>query len=191
MGAQIQCHTVAFSEWDQSICSAWAEVLGKAVTGNLAATRADLSLPCLRCKPAWVPFSRAESGFSRLSVCPSGPLVSQGGLSSPCRTLGLGCPVCVLTHSLPRAGFRWYNLPLLPHPLPGAVVLTLLLFFPSYPVMSGSSFQPWLCRSASFRLVFSENCSPRRWIFDVFVGGGELHILLLPHLDLRPQETIL
>ena len=35
----------------------------------------------------------------------------------------------------------------------------------------------------SLQLVFSENCSAFRCIFDVFVGVGEFHVHLLHHLD--------
>ena len=44
--------------------------------------------------------------------------------------------------------------------------------------------QLWLYRysSASFQLVSCENFSTRRCIFDVFKGGGDLHILLFCHL---------
>ena len=37
--------------------------------------------------------------------------------------------------------------------------------------------------AASFQLVFTENCSACRCIFDVFWGGGELSVLLFHHLD--------
>ena len=37
--------------------------------------------------------------------------------------------------------------------------------------------------SASTQKVFCENCPTCRCIFDVFVGGGELHVLLFCHLD--------
>ena len=48
----------------------------------------------------------------------------------------------------------------------------------------------WLSkRSATFQLVFCENCSTCRCIFDVFVGVGELHILLFCHLDPPPLPT--
>ena len=45
--------------------------------------------------------------------------------------------------------------------------------------------QSWWYRSpsASFQLIFEENCSTGRWIFDVFMAGDQLHILLLSHLD--------
>ena len=47
-------------------------------------------------------------------------------------------------------------------------------------------FQSGLYRSsASFWLVFSENCSTCRCIFDVFTEGDELHTLLLCHRGLN------
>ena len=37
---------------------------------------------------------------------------------------------------------------------------------------------PWLYRhSASLQIVFGEDCSTCRCIFDIFMGGGKLHIL--------------
>ena len=39
--------------------------------------------------------------------------------------------------------------------------------------------------------MYSENCSNYRCILDVFVGRGELHVLLLFHLDSSPRSTIL
>lgn len=46
--------------------------------------------------------SRLESRLLCPSICPSNSPSSQGGLSSPHWTPGLGCPVCDLTGSLPR-----------------------------------------------------------------------------------------
>ena len=37
--------------------------------------------------------------------------------------------------------------------------------------------------SATFQLVFCKNCSTCGCIFDVFVGGGELRIFIVCHLD--------
>ena len=37
--------------------------------------------------------------------------------------------------------------------------------------------------AASFQLVFTENCSTCRYIFDVFWGEGELSVVLFHHLD--------
>ena len=58
-----------------------------------------------------------------------------------------------------------------------------LITFSSYLMMCGFFSQLWLYRSpsASFQLVFSENCSTCRCTFDVFVEGSEFHILLLHH----------
>ena len=52
-------------------------------------------------------------------------------------------------------------------------------------------FQPGLYRSssASFWLIFSENCSTCRCIFDVFMEGDEFHILLLCHLGLNSGKS--
>lgn len=49
------------------------------------------------------------------------------------------------------------------------------LFSCSFSCMSSSAY---------FQLVFCENCSKCRFVFDVFVGGVELYIPLLHHLDL-------
>ena len=48
---------------------------------------------------------------------------------------------------------------------------------------------PWLFRhsSASFQLVFLENYFACRCILDVFVSQGELHFLLLHHVDSQPE----
>ena len=56
---------------------------------------------------------------------------------------------------------------------------------PSYQIAHGSSLQPWLHRSlsASFQLVFRENCSTCRCIFNVFMCCGVFHICLLHRLD--------
>ena len=45
--------------------------------------------------------------------------------------------------------------------------------------------------SASPQLVFNENCSPYRWIFYVFVGGGEFHVLLFCHLDSYASNSLI
>lgn len=44
--------------------------------------------------------------------------------------------------------------------------------------------------SDNFQLVFSEKYSTYRYIFNVFVGGGELHALLFYHLWCSPQNVI-
>lgn len=52
--------------------------------------------------------------------------------------------------------------------LPGEIFLAALVVF----------FQP----SVSFQLVFCENSSTYRYIFDMFIVGGELHVYLLHRL---------
>ena len=60
--------------------------------------------------------------------------------------------------------------------LPGTWVPTRLLFLPSYTVDYMCIFLIALVvqksPSASFQLVFSENCSTCRYIFDVILGGN-------------------
>ena len=84
-----------------------------------------------------------------------------------------GPPGCVyVTESYPRASLpeiHWLGSAHFPRSLPSL-----------YKHWNG---QLWLCRCslASFQLVFYKNCSTCRCIFDVFVGGVELYILLLCH----------
>lgn len=63
------------------------------------------------------------------------------------------------------------------------------LLLPSYLIICGSFLQSCLFQSlsASCQLVFSENYSTGRCIFNVFVLGREFHVLLLYRLDLLPQ----
>lgn len=63
------------------------------------------------------------------------------------------------------------------------------LLLPSCLSLCGSFLQPCLFKSlsASCQLVFSENYLTGRCIFNVFVVGGEFHVLLLYRLDLLPQ----
>ena len=57
-----------------------------------------------------------------------------------------------------------------------------MLFFPSLRMYVSA----WVVQEfSSFWLVFSENCSTCRCIFDVFTEGDELHTLLLCHLGLN------
>lgn len=51
-----------------------------------------------------------------------------------------------------------------------------LLLFISYLILYVASYS----RSDSLQLVSSENCSTCRCIFNMFMEGGDLHILLLP-----------
>lgn len=120
--------------------------------------------------------------FPGPSVCPSSSPKSQGSclLAGPAWQY---CPVCGSAHLLPtvRVSLWQPSFPFrslsgrCPSPLP----------FPSYLVVGTSFWQPWLYRSRSavFQLVFHENCSTY-FFFLMFVGGGELYVLLLYHLSL-------
>ena len=66
------------------------------------------------------------------------PPTSQGGLPSLCPNTGLGCPVCSLNCSLPRAGLCPCILPFPLSLLLWAQVMTRSLLFPSYPIPCGS-----------------------------------------------------
>ena len=88
--------------------------------------------------------------------------------------------------------FLWF------HCWPAGFLIICLVFtcpffsFCGWFLISWRSFlQIWLKKrcSASFHLVFCENCSPCRCIIDVFVGVGELHIFLFCHLDPPPLST--
>ena len=107
------------------------------------------------------------------------------GLVGPIRSPGMECWVCGLTRSLLMAAVHPCSLSFPLSPIPGAQVPTWSLFFLSYRITYGFFQQSWLCRSlsASFQLFFSETCSTCKCIFDVFVGGGELHVFLLCHLE--------
>ena len=88
----------------------------------------------------------------------------------------------------PECGFQ----PVSPFlsPLTGEHVPTWWLLFPSYLLLCRSFLQPWLYKSScQFQLVFSENWSTCRCIFDVFVEGGEFHVLLLHHLGQFPLNA--
>ena len=111
--------------------------------------------------------SLVEIGFSSLFTCLSSSPGNQEGLSPMCRIPELGSPVCGSTHSLPRASVHLCDLLFPLSHLPGVQVLTQC-FLPILPIMCVSFLQPWLYRSlsASFQLVFHEDCSACRCIFD-------------------------
>ena len=108
---------MVWSGWGRSVCLAWTGEPSEA-----AATRADLSLPCLLASQHPCIPHEWSLGFSRLSICPSSSPSSQGNLSPSCRTPGLGCPVCDLTHSLPRVSVHLCNLSFPLSTLPGTLV---------------------------------------------------------------------
>ena len=154
------------------------------VTRQLAAARAEHSAPCLGVSRCTCTLHQQSPGFPQPSICRSSLPTSQGGLSPPCRNPGLGCPVFGSSHSLPRVRVCPCNHPFPLSPFPGAYIPTQSLLFFFYLIMCVSFLQPWLYKSvsASFQLVFSENCSTCRCIFVMFMGRDNLHILLLHHL---------
>ena len=120
-------------------------------------------------KPAHMFSSQVESRLIQAFICLSGFPSSQGGAPG-CRS----AHVDLFSLKDPSQGTS-------PVPMP---------FSPDYPVMWRSVLQLWSYRSsASFQLVFCEQCSTWRCIFDVFVRKGELHILLLCHL--APTSALL
>ena len=95
----------------------------------------------------------------------------------------------------PRPGVPSSGLnPLLPVKIPQALDIPLLFWswpdcFSSLPTrlcVNVSLHLDSMSLSASLQFVFSENYSTCKYIFDLFMGGGsgELHFLLLCHLDL-------
>ena len=117
-------------------------------------------------------------------VGPTSPPTGEGGLSSICWTLGLGCPICGSNCSIPMEGLCPCNFAFPLSSLPGAQVPTWSLLFPF--------LQPWLYRSlsASLHLVFSENFPTCRCIFDAFMGEVEFHVLL-HHVDSSYDDPVL
>lgn len=123
----------AWSEWGWSVHLAQAEACGKVVKGNPEFAKADLCPPCFRDKPTCAPHEQSP-GFFRLLGCPCGPPTCQEGLSSLCRTPGVGHLVCGSTCSLPRVGVHWCDLSFPLSPFPGSQVPTQSLFFPFHLV---------------------------------------------------------
>ena len=176
------------------LSSGWAYT--RAFTGKESATH-EVSISISLSAQLWeqVSIHALMSGLQPSNSPPvslTGPPTSQGGSSSLCCTPGLRHPICGLNHSPCREGLCPCNLPFPLSPLPGSQVPTWLLVFPSYPFLCESFLQPWLYRSLSdsFQLVFSENFSTCRCIFEVFIGGVEFHVLLL-HLSSSPHTHIL
>lgn len=163
----------------------FAGVCSEAVTGTLAASRAVFNLPsmfCFRGKASMcMLLTSGVQSFTALLVVPV--------------TLHLLCvgPQDWDAQSHPRVCLCLF-LPFPPRSpqTEQSCQLDHFFFSSSYLIMCGFFLQPWLYRSpsASFQLVFSENCSTCRCSFDVFVEGGEFHILLLHHLDKSPQRFI-
>ena len=118
-------------------------------------------------------------GFCRPSVCISRFPSRQRGQSLLHRTSGLRLWLQLLISRRVRVHLCRPSLSY--RSLPGVQVPTQHIFFhPTY--LHGDHFlQFWLYRnnSARFQLVFYENCSTCRCIFEVFVGRGELHVIPL------------
>lgn len=127
-----------------------------------------------------------------LPVSPCCPPSSQRD-SSPCIGLQDQVPNSWLSLLTPQGGCLPVYSSFSSESLPGAQVLTWSLFFPSYPVTHISFLQPWMYRSpfASFQIVFSENYSTCRSIFDVLLRGGEVCVHLLHNLDWSPVSYLL
>ena len=130
-------------------------------------------------------FLSGVQAFLGPPVGPSSPPTSHEGLPL-LHTTRTTVPKMWLS---PQAGLCLHILPFTLSPLPGTKVLTWSLFFPSYMIMCGSFLHPWLYKShASFQLVFNEKCSKPGRIFNVFVQGGELLILLSSILIALPKN---
>ena len=118
-----------------------------------------------------------QSTYSR-SICPSSPPTGQSTFFSVGPQVW-GGPTCSLKCSLPRVNLYPYNHNFPPSPLPevlgGPGPITFLLSLSDYV----SVFHTALIIYESFCWfsVFNENHFICRCIFDVFMVGGELHIL--------------
>ena len=161
----------------QSLSSGWGICQGS--HGKPASDRGSFSLPCFRSKQAYVCSSQIESKLPKALLLVPLPIQLAKGTELPSVRPQGWC-----TQNMASTAHSQGS-PLL-SPLPGAQVPTLSPLFPSYPILYGSFLQPWLYRSlsATLQLVFSENFSTCRCIFEVFMEVGESYVLLLQHLDL-------
>lgn len=93
--------------------------------------------------------------------------------------------ICDWSHPLSRT---YLHLCYLPFPWVPPRNTGLDCSFSSYSILYRSFLQPELysCLYVSFWIVFSENCSICRCIFNLFMGSGEVHVLLFHYLDLYP-----
>lgn len=102
---QITCCTVTWNEWGKSICSTRVGARPQVVASNLAPTKADLSPPCLRGKPACLCSSWWSPGFYSSLVNSNSPPINKGTLSPQCRTPGLGLQICGSQLLIPQSGW--------------------------------------------------------------------------------------
>lgn len=120
------------------------------------------------------------------SVCPGSPPTGQSSISSPCRRPALRGPTCTLKCSFPRVNLDQCNHHFSPsallEALGGPGPITFLPFLPDYVCIFHTALVVY--ESFCWFSVFNENYFTGRCIFDVFMVGGELSILLIHHLDL-------
>ena len=106
-----------------------------------------------------------------------------------------------LNLSFPPALFNLFIY--LPHCMACGILVPQPVIEPGPSEVKARSLNHWATRefphpaleasklSASPQLVFSKNCSTYRWIFYVFVGGGEFRVLLLCHLHSYSTNSLI
>ena len=170
----------------------------EAVTGTLAATRAVFNLPCLPC------FRGKASTFMLLTsgLQPSTALLVVPVALQPAQGAHLPCVgprnwgaqfVARTSHTPGRVSARVISLFLwVPsRQSTGANLIAFLLFLPDYLwiFLAALVVQESFCQ---FPVSFQwELFHMQMYFFDVFVEGGEFHVLLLCHLDQFPQRFII
>ena len=123
------------------------------------------------------------------SHSPPGPLTSQGGSSPPPRTRELGTQSVVLNTHSPGwvsswvfALFLWVSSQGHRSPSHHFSSLSIQLHvYLSYSLGCKTKTVSYVL-SPSFQFVYSVNCSTGRYNFNMFMWGGDLHLLLW-HLD--------
>lgn len=117
------------------------------------------------------------------SICPSSPPTGQSTFLL-CRTPSPRGPTCSLKCSLPGVNLYPYNHHFPPSPLPevlgGPGPITFLPFLSDYVSIFHTALVVY--ESFCWFSVFNENHFTCGCIFDVFMVGGELHMLLAHHL---------
>ena len=138
----------------EKICWDSVGVHGKAIAGNLAATKSTpfsiMSWGLAHAHFLWVE-SRILPALLFVTVFIQ-PTKDQPVF--PCRSPGLGCPVCGLACSLSRAGVHQCDLHFPLSPCPWTGILTWFIFFPSYP------YRVYLSNSLGCAEVFLPSCLP-------------------------------
>ena len=106
------------------------------------------------------------------------------GVISSVSDPGQGCPMCGPNCSLPREDLLACVIPDSSKFLPKGTSPNPITSLPFLPDST------WLFLSSTLQLVFSESGSTCRCIFDMFIVGGELHLLLYL-LDLLPLKSLI